>query len=131
MLGRDESQLSPAQPPAALQAPLPPAAHTAYSAAGHPSDLHLAASSDGAAVDADQVAGMLNAHMAIDQINTPQARWVYMSNCDGAAAWWLCAPYPAGASNDGMHQPSSLGNTSDVHCIGRLCKTPISPRACT
>lgn len=81
VLGQDESQLSPAEPPAALQPPLPPPA-VGRVTGSTPTNSHLVASQSGGMahevwappVDKDQVAGMLNAHMAIDQINTPQAR---------------------------------------------------------
>jgi len=76
VLSREESHLHPAEPPAALQPALPSlAAQGSRSAgAGPPGGAGVM----GSAVqgpDADQVAAMLDAHMAMDQINTPQPRY--------------------------------------------------------
>jgi hypothetical protein len=95
VLGQDESQLSPPEPPAALQSPLPsPAART--STAGHspthglqqptahaqqqPAGLagleQQGGGAGGVAAAGDHVAAVLDAHLAVEQINTPQARYV-------------------------------------------------------
>lgn len=99
VLGQDESQLSPPEPPAALQAPLPspaartsaagqspthgfqqPAAHAQQHTAGHAGLAGLAGGleqqggSAGGAAAGDEVAAVLDAHLAVEQINTPQAR---------------------------------------------------------
>lgn len=75
VLGQDESRLSPAEPPAALQASLPsPAARASTSGHSPAHSQHGSAPVQGQTVEADQIAGMLDAHMAVEQINTPQAR---------------------------------------------------------
>lgn len=75
VLGQDESRLSPAEPPAALQASLPSPASRASTSGHSPAhSQHGSASVQGQTVEADQIAGMLDAHMAVEQINTPQAR---------------------------------------------------------
>lgn len=99
VLGRDESQLDSAEPPAALHAPLPSPAARASSSGLSPSHSQHGGTPTGQAapqaVEADQVANMLDAHMAVEQINTPQARWVGRHI---ETVGWLCCSCGSGAN---------------------------------
>jgi hypothetical protein len=113
VLDRQESQLPNPEPPAALQPPLPTAASSNKAAAGSSKlglQQQLAQGPGGAAaaaagawqsgvsqdsssagslhhhgIDVNQLASELSTHLAIDQINSPQARYVQVALCTEGA----------------------------------------------